>query len=299
MIRTVAILGLLTLVGCGTATRPLTDFNSAQPLPEPQPEMDDTDLSVYTGTPGSLFSKPFDPLDYGIEEAPRVRNYSLSEDLSRTNPNDTALTVSDKNRFIVVNIPAQTLRAFENGQEIVRSKLILGKTTTRTPTQISRITSLKLNPDWHAPAGGGIERAYTARLRKGEADELRAIHIDWYKRPNGTYQFYQKPGPNNVLGRIKFEMYSPSNTYLHDTNRRDLFNLSERFISFGCIRVQKWDELAAWMLNTPVSDFREYIAFNEYMHRKNIDPVEIHIVYWTEEIVDGQQVQWPDYYNRN
>jgi len=211
---------------------------------------------------------------------------------------DTARNLSTAKRFIVVNIPAQTLRVFENGHEIIRSKVIIGKSATRTPTQRSNITAVKLNPNWTAPAGGNIERTYTRMIQNGEAHKLRQINIDWHTRTNGTYQFYQKPGKLNVLGRVKFEMYSPSNTYLHDTNRPDLFNLSERFISFGCIRVEKWDELAAWMLGWSKTELHDYLEINTTTEYKNIDNVEIHIVYWVNETLDGQQVTWPNYYNR-
>lgn len=227
--------------------------------------------------------------------------YSFPQQTYRFNnvENDTARNYSNADRFIVVNIPAQTLRVFENGEEILRSKVIVGKPSTRTPTQRSRITSLKLNPDWHAPAGGNIEKTYTAMIRNGEEQKLRDINIDWYRRPNGSYQFYQRPGETNVLGRIKFEMFSPSNTYLHDTNRPDLFNLEERFISFGCIRVDKWDELAAWMLGWDTTQLLSYLDENKSTEIKYIDEVEIHIVYWTHEILVGQEVYWPDIYNKN
>lgn len=212
--------------------------------------------------------------------------------------NDTARNLSSANRFIVVNIPSQTLRVFENGKEVLRSKVILGKTATPTPTQHSTITSVKLNPNWTAPAGGNIERTYTRMIQDGKADKLREINIDWHKRPNGSYQFFQKPGKLNVLGQVKFEMYSPSNTYLHDTNRPDLFNLAERFISFGCIRVEKWDELAAWMMGWDKIELLNYLEKNKNTEHKNIDNVEIHIVYWTNETLDGRNIQWPNHYNR-
>ena len=220
-------------------------------------------------------------------------NPFFAADISR----DTAFNVSNKSRFVVVNIPSQTLRAFDNGKEVLRTKVILGKPSTPTPTQVSSITRLKLNPDWHAPRGGNIERVYTAKLRNGEENKLREIGIDWRRAGNG-YQFYQPPGPNNVLGKIKFEMFSPSNTYLHDTNRPDLFNLPERFISFGCIRVQEWDKLAAWMMGSTERELNQYLVENTDLEFINIDDVEIHIVYWTSEIRDGRNIIWPDYYGR-
>lgn len=247
---------------------------------------------------GDLLDFPIPEWD-GESEIDRLVQSIVEENITGdTGAFDTALTLSNEKRFIVVNLPSQTLRAFEDGKEVLRSRVIIGKPSTPTPTQKSHITSIKLNPDWHAPARGGIERTYTAMIRRGEEDKLRAIHIDWRRRSDGSYQFFQKPGENNVLGRVKFEMYSPSNTYLHDTNRPDLFNLDERLISFGCIRVQKWDELAAWMMGISKWELMDISLSTNETKRINIDKTPIYIVYWTTETIDGRTMEWPDIYNK-
>ena len=266
---------LLILSGCGV----FRDYD-VNLMPD-RPTTDDFELSDLESVSGDLDVGPTTPM-------------YIPPDIS----NDTALTVSDKSRFIVVNIPSQTLRAFEDGREVLRSRVIVGRPNTPTPVQVSEIYSIKLNPDWHAPRGGNIERTYTSRLRSGDAAGLRAINIDWYQRPNGTYQFFQRPGPHNVLGMVKFEMHSPSHTYLHDTNRPDLYNLNERLLSFGCVRVEHWDILAAWMLGWEPNDLHEYLKNNTHTEWKNIDNFEIHIVYWVNEIVDGRSMTWPNVYNR-
>ena len=37
--------------------------------------------------------------------------------------------------------------------------------------------------------------------------------------------------------------------YLHDTNHRELFERDYRALSHGCVRVERWDELIAWLLD--------------------------------------------------
>lgn len=276
---------LILLAGCSSFYQ--EEYTTVAPVEQEEFSVNDFGFDKS----GDYWNKPWGdtkPLFTKEEIAPTLGNVE----------NDTARNLSSAQRFIVVNIPAQTLRVFENGEEILRSKVILGKTATPTPTQRSSITSVKLNPNWTAPAGGNIERTYTRMIQNGEADKLREINIEWRRRPNGTYQFFQSPGPFNVLGQVKFEMYSPSNTYLHDTNRPDLFNLAERFLSFGCIRVEKWDELTAWMLGWTADELTQYLENNTATEHRNIDNVEIHIVYWINETLDGQLVQWPNYYNR-
>jgi L,D-transpeptidase YcbB len=51
-------------------------------------------------------------------------------------------------------------------------------------------------------------------------------------------QVVQRPGPNNSLGVVKFDMQDPYAIYLHDTPSKSAFSLPERHRSHGCVRVQ-------------------------------------------------------------
>jgi murein L,D-transpeptidase YcbB/YkuD len=59
----------------------------------------------------------------------------------------------------------------------------------------------------------------------------------------------EKPGPKNSLGLVKFMFPNEYDIYLHSTPAPQLFARSRRDFSHGCVRVQKPDELAAWVLN--------------------------------------------------
>ena len=48
----------------------------------------------------------------------------------------------------------------------------------------------------------------------------------------------QKPGPDNALGLVKFDMRNEHAIYLHDTNARQLLDRSQRHLSHGCVRVE-------------------------------------------------------------
>src|SRR5690606_8341544 len=58
----------------------------------------------------------------------------------------------------------------------------------------------------------------------------------------------QRPGPDNALGRLKFDLPSPYGVYLHDTPGRSAFQQTVRALSHGCMRLEKPRELALALL---------------------------------------------------
>ena len=64
----------------------------------------------------------------------------------------------------------------------------------------------------------------------------------------GKLQLRQKPGPKNTLGLVKFVFPNEYGVYMHDTSARWLFDRERRDLSHGCIRVEKPEDLAEWVL---------------------------------------------------
>ncbi len=58
----------------------------------------------------------------------------------------------------------------------------------------------------------------------------------------------EKPGPKNSLGLVKFMFPNQYDIYLHSTPQTSLFDRTRRDFSHGCVRVQKPDDLATWVL---------------------------------------------------
>jgi murein L,D-transpeptidase YcbB/YkuD len=65
---------------------------------------------------------------------------------------------------------------------------------------------------------------------------------------HGGLQVREKPGPTNSLGLVKFMFPNQYDIYLHSTPEPQLFSRSRRDFSHGCIRVQKPEDLAVWVL---------------------------------------------------
>jgi murein L,D-transpeptidase YcbB/YkuD len=65
---------------------------------------------------------------------------------------------------------------------------------------------------------------------------------------SGKLSIRQRPGAKNALGFVKFVFPNEHNVYLHGTPAKALFSKSRRDFSHGCIRVEKPEELALWVL---------------------------------------------------
>jgi len=95
----------------------------------------------------------------------------------------------------------------------------------------------------------------------------------------------QAPGPDNALGGVKFLFPNKYNVYLHGTPAVELFSKSRRDFSHGCIRVEKPEELAVWVLrNKPewtCERIREAMR-SAWPLRVDLDtPIPVLVVYGT------------------
>jgi L,D-transpeptidase YcbB len=102
---------------------------------------------------------------------------------------------------------------------------------------------------------------------------------------SGRLAIRQVPGPKNALGYIKFMFPNEYNVYLHGTPAKSLFEKSRRDFSHGCIRVEKPEELAAWLLKDKSEWDLEHIREAENGARPlqvNLgQPIPVLIVYGT------------------
>lgn len=200
-------------------------------------------------------------------------------------------------RYILVNIPAQELIAYNQGVGEIRSKTIVGKPEHRTPRIISNLYSIKYNPDWSVPPG--ITRRYVAKLNKDGPGYFRQKGIRIIRGESGI-RFYQPPGANNALGRLKFELDNGYSIYLHDTNTKRLFDRPTRLFSSGCVRVEGYLELAAWILEENTDYVINNINSGRTYWEKVSNPVPVHMVYfqaWPDQF--GGVNYYPDVYGIN
>jgi murein L,D-transpeptidase YcbB/YkuD len=135
-------------------------------------------------------------------------------------------------KAILVNIPAYEAIAFEDGEPVIRSRVIVGTTRTRTPIKDTYTTAVRFRPTW---------RPTPSMIASGEYEDRV-----W------------PSGPRNPLGLAAIRMEPGMLVYMHDTNRRGLFQRETRALSHGCVRTERWDELAAWLLDVDVAQIHAW-----------------------------------------
>ena len=142
-------------------------------------------------------------------------------------------------------------------------KVIVGKLATQTPSFTSYITKVIAYPYWTVPFDiatkemlpkikKNIEYLENNNLQviNGKGVEMDATQLSWnkYSTKYFPYTIRQGTGCDNSLGVLKFDLNSPYSIYLHDTNAKGLFSQKNRFLSHGCVRVEKPMVLAEYVL---------------------------------------------------
>ncbi len=175
--------------------------------------------------------------------------------------NNPRMSIHSAPKVVTINLPAQELRAYENGILVLTSRVIVGKKATQTPVMSDFIESVTFNPIWNIPPGIA-ERSYN-----GERRSIAA-------------------GPENPLGKIRIDMPNPDIIYLHHTNQPSQFSANNRLLSSGCVRVEKVYDLAQWLLgnNWNMINVDEALRTNWEQQVKLAEPVPVFIEYRPVEV---------------
>lgn len=142
---------------------------------------------------------------------------------------------------VEVDTGAQEATLFQEGAPVLRMRAIVGSPKHPTPMFASRIEAVILNPPWNVPASIARNELLPAEARRPGL--LAGMGIRWV---DGHLQ--QRPGPNNSLGVIKFDVTSRFGVYLHDTPGKGLFAQPVRAFSHGCMRLEQPRDLALAVL---------------------------------------------------
>ncbi|HGW3729586.1 TPA: L,D-transpeptidase [Citrobacter freundii] len=228
------------------------------------------------------------------------------------------LLPSDLSTGIMVNIPAYSLVYYQNGNQVLASRVIVGRPDRKTPMMSSALNNVVVNPPWNVPPTlarkdilpklwndpGYLERhGYTVMRGWNSKETIDPWQVDWatITASNLPFRFQQAPGARNSLGRYKFNMPSSDAIYLHDTPNHNLFQKDTRALSSGCVRVNKASELANMLLqdagwnDTRISDALKQGDTRYVNIRQNI-PVNL---YYLTAFVgpDGRTQYRTDIYN--
>lgn len=183
------------------------------------------------------------------------------------------LPLPARGRAIVVNIPGFELIAIEDGVPVMRSRVVVGAVATPTPVMRTRLIGLEFWPSWQ-PSRGMIERG-----------EYRAGDVT-------------PPGPDNPLGPVVLWLDNNQEILLHATNAPARFDDAVPAASHGCVWVERYQDLAAWV----IGENRERLSARLEQVRtrwQRVRPIPVWLVYFTRfPNAAGDIVEYPDLYGR-
>jgi L,D-transpeptidase YcbB len=221
------------------------------------------------------------------------------------------------NPRLLVNLPEFILRGFSADHKLdFRMKVVVGKVMGRhqTPVFTHMMKYLVFRPYWNVPVDIArkelvphiaANQGYLASKNFEVTDSKGNVMTSYSAKQvaQGGVMVRERPGPKNSLGLVKFIFPNQYDIYLHSTPAVSLFDRSRRDFSHGCIRVQKPEDLAAWVLATQGGDWdlmKVQAAMNSGPDNHTVtlkSPLPIVIFYataWVEE--DGDVHFFDDIY---
>lgn len=211
-------------------------------------------------------------------------------------------------RYVVVNIPNFSLDVIDSGRSVLNMEVCVGQGRNmdysknlmhyddtdkvdkpnphETPLLNSEIYMAQVNPIWNIPQSIASKEIIKEAqedpfyldnkgidvYKDGKKIDLPA-NIDWSTADVSDYDFKQRPGDQNSLGKIKFIFKNKSSVYLHDTPAKSAFSEKMRAVSHGCVRLQQPLELA----HNLFGDGKKYDLITKDMAEDSPDPTDINL----------------------
>jgi len=211
-------------------------------------------------------------------------------------------------RHIIVNVPTYQLDVYENGHVVLPMRVVTGKKDNPTPIFMDKMESVVFSPYWNVPPDIArnetipavmSDPGYLARNEMELVKGKRVVSprsVSWAAVEAGDYTFRQRPGEKNALGHVKFLFPNQFDVYLHDTPADSLFARTERSFSHGCVRVEKPEELAEYVLRAQPEWTRERIIAAMHSGSEKWvtlkEPLPVYILYMTAWVNPDGAVQF-------
>ncbi len=217
-------------------------------------------------------------------------------------------------KFVFVNTAAYQVSVMDQGSEIWRSKVIVGKPVNQTSVFHDEIETVVFNPSWGVPPSI-IANEYLPKLwqdpgyldREGfqvsdsSGEVIPSSYIDWNAYSGRVpFNIEQPPGDGNALGQLKFLFPNKHNIYMHDTPTKKLFAKDMRAYSHGCVRVQNPREYAMVLLGWSRAKVDQKTDSGVSQTVKLPHKVPVHLTYftaWPDE--NGKMLYFGDIYGRD
>jgi L,D-transpeptidase YcbB len=200
--------------------------------------------------------------------------------------------------YVIVNLPDYTLRVMNDGKEVWKTKIVIGKPGMPTPIMTGTMKFITINPIWHVPPSI-VNREYLPALAQDPTVMSRMGLVVDHNRDGGI-SIWQPPGDKNALGRIRFNFPNKFLVYQHDTPDKYMFAYAKRAFSHGCMRVLNPPKYAEVLLSLVRPNDHYTIERIEKMYGPseiNIDfPtfIPVHLTYQTAFVDDAGKLELRD-----
>ena len=260
-------------------------------------------------TDGVVGKNTLDKLNIPVDE--KIKKIRLNIERVRWMPRKLG------QEYLLVNIPEYKLKLFKGEKTELQMDVIVGKQKFPTPIFSHKLSQIVLNPYWKIPQtivkneiipklvkdSSYLEKENIAVYENWKTSSLEfdVSNVDWSMYLNndliGTpkdapMRFIQKPGGTNPLGKVKFLFPNKYTVYLHDTPERKYFNLKDKTLSHGCIRVEKPIKLYDYIVSNN-KDIEKSKNLNEKKIKLN-KKLPIHIVYLTSWVDENNILHFRD-----
>jgi murein L,D-transpeptidase YcbB/YkuD len=211
---------------------------------------------------------------------------------------------------VLVNLPEFLLRAYGDDHSLAFTMRVVdgeAKGNHDTPTFVRLMRYVVFRPYWNLPpsivkkeivphlqkSGMGYLDAHGYELTTGSGTVVPSATVADIEHLR--YAVRQRPGPKNSLGLVKFLFPNEYDVYMHSTPELNLFSLTRRDRSHGCVRLQHADQMAQWVLSTdkPDGDWDED-KVTAMMTSNLKTPVPVAILYLTANVDEDGNVDFFD-----
>ncbi len=178
--------------------------------------------------------------ELNVSLAKRIRQLLVNMERVRWMPAE-----KDTN-YILVNIPEYKMHVYDSGRQVFDMNVIVGTAANSTVIFNGNLKYVVFSPYWNVPESIVKKEIMPAMSRNKNYLDKNNMEITGYS--GKIPQVRQKPGPTNSLGLVKFLFPNNYSIYFHDTPNRELFSLTSRSFSHGCIRLGEPKKFAGYLL---------------------------------------------------
>ncbi|RUT94957.1 murein L,D-transpeptidase, partial [Mesorhizobium sp. USDA-HM6] len=243
----------------------------------------------------------------GTSKADKIQKVSAALEELRWLPSDLG------SPRVFINQPAFTASYIDNGEEKLKTRAVIGKTTNQTAFFYNQIKQVDYHPYWGVPQSiivnemlprlrsdpGYLDRAgYEVTDSRGR--QIPSSAVDWGAYGSKIpFSVRQQPSEANALGELKILFPNKHAIYMHDTPQKSFFERDMRALSHGCIRLQDPRGMAAAVLGTSV----DYVA-EKLKHGHSTENVTrvipVYVAYFTAwPDMSGKVEYFDDVYDRD